>query len=292
MATVFNDEGERKRLFSMISKVTPDDHGRRCGRFLRLPGVPARGQWRRVRHHWLLHGRAHVAGGRRQGARSSRGSDVLPRRRPGSRRPGQPPPAGRPDEGRHLRGAAPRTTLRSPPKHAETLDKALTAADVEHTVEFYAAAHGFAVPDNAPYDNAAAQRHWDAMESFFGFTPGLTPRNTVQHRCATIGVDDQSNAEQPDPGDVGSRIDPVLAWQLAAGQRCAVRPFRAGDTSRADIVVLDIEDAVAPKDKAGRPRQRDPVAGRRQRRLGPRQRVRHAVVGRRPRRPRARRSAG
>ena len=55
------------------------------------------------------------------------------------------------------------------PESAETLDKALTAADVEHTIEWYAAAHGFAVADhNAVYDTAAAERHWKAMESFFG----------------------------------------------------------------------------------------------------------------------------
>jgi carboxymethylenebutenolidase len=54
------------------------------------------------------------------------------------------------------------------PESAETLDKALTAADVEHTIEWYAAAHGFAVPDNAPYDLDAAQRHWTAMQTFFG----------------------------------------------------------------------------------------------------------------------------
>jgi carboxymethylenebutenolidase len=52
---------------------------------------------------------------------------------------------------------------------ADTLDKALTAANVEHTIEFYPAAHGFAVPDHeAVYDADASQRHWDAMESFFG----------------------------------------------------------------------------------------------------------------------------
>ena len=52
---------------------------------------------------------------------------------------------------------------------AATLDKALTAADVEHTIETYPAAHGFAVPDHdAVYDPDAAKRHWDAMESFFG----------------------------------------------------------------------------------------------------------------------------
>jgi carboxymethylenebutenolidase len=54
-------------------------------------------------------------------------------------------------------------------EQAETLDKALTAAGVEHTIEFYPAAHGFAVSDHATvYDVDAAERHWKAMESFFG----------------------------------------------------------------------------------------------------------------------------
>jgi carboxymethylenebutenolidase len=51
--------------------------------------------------------------------------------------------------------------------HAETLDKALTAAGVKHTVEFYPAAHGFAVPDNPPYDEEAAERHWIALQELF-----------------------------------------------------------------------------------------------------------------------------
>lgn len=50
---------------------------------------------------------------------------------------------------------------------AETLDKALTAAGVPHTVEIYPAEHGFAVPDNAPYDEEAAQRHWIALQQLF-----------------------------------------------------------------------------------------------------------------------------
>jgi carboxymethylenebutenolidase len=55
------------------------------------------------------------------------------------------------------------------PESAETLDKALTAADVEHTIEWYAAAHGFAVADHhSVYDTDAAERHWKAMQSFFG----------------------------------------------------------------------------------------------------------------------------
>src|SRR6185437_9473157 len=62
-------------------------------------------------------------------------------------------------------------------------------------------------------------------------------------------MSDQLNSSAADPADIGSRIDPVLArsWLLvngAHGDR-----FQAAANSRADIVVLDIEDAVAPKGK-------------------------------------------
>ncbi len=50
---------------------------------------------------------------------------------------------------------------------AETLDKALSAAGVEHRIETYPAGHGFAVPDNPPYDEEAAERHWIAMQEVF-----------------------------------------------------------------------------------------------------------------------------
>jgi carboxymethylenebutenolidase len=51
---------------------------------------------------------------------------------------------------------------------AEQLQKALTAAGVDHKIETYPAAHGYAVPDNPSYDAAAADRHWTAMREFFG----------------------------------------------------------------------------------------------------------------------------
>jgi len=56
-----------------------------------------------------------------------------------------------------------------------------------------------------------------------------------------------------DPADVGSRIDPVLArsWLLVNGTHAD--RFQSAAHSRADIVVLDIEDAVAPKDKDSAP---------------------------------------
>jgi carboxymethylenebutenolidase len=50
---------------------------------------------------------------------------------------------------------------------AELLDRALTDAGVDHTVEFYPARHGFAVPDNDTYDAAAAERHWSAMQHLY-----------------------------------------------------------------------------------------------------------------------------
>ncbi len=56
-------------------------------------------------------------------------------------------------------------------EHAEQLDKTLTAAGVRHTIEWYHAAHGFAVPDNQPYDEAAAERHWAAMAETFASLP-------------------------------------------------------------------------------------------------------------------------
>jgi carboxymethylenebutenolidase len=53
------------------------------------------------------------------------------------------------------------------PDQYERLDKALTAAGVRYTLVTYPAAHGFAVPDNATYDEAAAQRHWTAMADLY-----------------------------------------------------------------------------------------------------------------------------
>ena len=54
------------------------------------------------------------------------------------------------------------------PDQAEILDAALTAAGVEHVMEWYPAEHGYAVTDTAAYNEAAAAKHWAAMESFFG----------------------------------------------------------------------------------------------------------------------------
>ncbi len=53
-------------------------------------------------------------------------------------------------------------------EQSAALDAALTEAGIEHVIEWYPAAHGFAVTDTAAYDRAAAEKHWRAMEAFFG----------------------------------------------------------------------------------------------------------------------------
>lgn len=60
---------------------------------------------------------------------------------------------------------------------------------------------------------------------------------------------DQTFSADADTADPGFRIDPVLArsWLLVNGAQ--FDRFAPAARSRADIVVLDIEDAVAPKDK-------------------------------------------
>ena len=61
---------------------------------------------------------------------------------------------------------------------------------------------------------------------------------------------DQGTLDTSDPAEVGSRMDPVLArsWLLVNGAQ--PERFESAARSRADIVVLDIEDAVAPKGKS------------------------------------------
>jgi carboxymethylenebutenolidase len=53
-------------------------------------------------------------------------------------------------------------------KQAELLESALTGAGVDHTLEFYSARHGFAVPDNPTYDAEANARHWEALRQLYG----------------------------------------------------------------------------------------------------------------------------
>jgi carboxymethylenebutenolidase len=50
---------------------------------------------------------------------------------------------------------------------AGLLERALTDAGVDYTLEFYPARHGFAVPDNPTYDAQADARHWEALHGLY-----------------------------------------------------------------------------------------------------------------------------
>jgi carboxymethylenebutenolidase len=52
-------------------------------------------------------------------------------------------------------------------EQAALLESALTGAGVDHTVEFYPARHGFAVPDNPTYDASAGDQHWAALRELY-----------------------------------------------------------------------------------------------------------------------------
>ena len=87
-----------------------------------------------------------------------------------------------------------------------------------------------------------------------------TPLLEALSRSRRYQVNDKVSATRHEHAlDVGSRMNPVLAltWLLVNG--APYGRFRVLPDSRADIVVLDIEDAVAPKDKVAAAK-RDQVA--------------------------------
>jgi len=166
MATVFEDEAERRRLFTMISKVTPDLMAADATAFFDyLSARPEVDGDSFGTTGYCMGGRTSlvVAGRvpeRVAAAMSFHGGGLA------TEDPGSPHLLADRIQAAVYVGAA-RNDRSFTTEDGERLDKALTAAGVEHTIEFYAAFHGFAVPDNGPYDEVSARRHWDAMSSFF-----------------------------------------------------------------------------------------------------------------------------
>jgi len=169
MTSVFDDQAERQRLFGMISKVTPEIMAADAAAFFDyLAARPEVSGETFGTTGYCMGGRTSlvVAGrvpGRVAAAMSFHGGGLA------ADDAGSPHLLADKMRAAVYVGAA-ENDQSFTPEQGQTLDKALTAAGVEHTIEFYAAAHGFAVPDNAPYDPAAAQRHWEAVERVFGAT--------------------------------------------------------------------------------------------------------------------------
>lgn len=165
MAGVFADEAERRRLFAMMKAVTPsvmESDARVFSDY--LAGRPEVAGERFGLTGYCMGGRTSlvVAGRvahRVAAALSFHGGGLV------SDDPDSPHLLADRIEAAVYIGAAENDPTYTPAQ-SEILDSALTAAGVEHVIEWYPAAHGFAVPDNAPYDPAAAERHWQATEDF------------------------------------------------------------------------------------------------------------------------------
>ncbi|MGE2836663.1 dienelactone hydrolase family protein [Mycobacterium sp. SMC-4] len=166
MATVFTDPKERQRLFAMIKKVTPEFMAADANAFfdylaarpeVRGESFGTTGYCMGGRTSLLVAGRVPQ---RVAAAMSFHGGGLV------TEEPDSPHLlADRIRAAVYIGGAKDDRAFTK--KDAESLDKALSDAGVEHTIEWYGAAHGFAVPDNAPFDEQAAEKHWDAMRSFF-----------------------------------------------------------------------------------------------------------------------------
>jgi carboxymethylenebutenolidase len=166
MATAFTDDNERKRLMSFIGSISPGNWASDANAYFDyLAGRPEVSGTKFGITGYCMGGRAAltVAGlvpDRVAAAASFHGGGLVTDQADS--------PHLRADQIQaavYVGGAENDASFTD--DHAEQLDKALTAAGVEHTIETYPAAHGFAVPDNAPYDAAAADRHWNAMRDFF-----------------------------------------------------------------------------------------------------------------------------
>lgn len=167
METVFSDSSERQRLFSMIASVTPD-----------VMEADARALFDYLAARPEVSGQTFGTTGYCMGGRTSltvagrvpeRVAAAMSFHGGGLASDDANSPhllADRISAAVYVGGAQDDPSFT--PAQAELLDKALTEAGVQHVIEWYSAAHGFAVPDNGPYDEAAAKRHWAAMKDFFG----------------------------------------------------------------------------------------------------------------------------
>ncbi|MGE2734066.1 dienelactone hydrolase family protein [Mycolicibacterium vaccae] len=166
MATVFSDPKERQRLFSMIAKVTPEHMTSDAGAFFDyLAARPeVRGESFGTTGYCMGGRTSVIVAGRVPervvAAMSFHGGGLV------TEEPDSPHLlADRIGAAVYVGGAKDDRAFTK--KDAETLEKALSDAGVEHTIEWYDAMHGFAVPDNGPFDEQAAEKHWAAMRSFF-----------------------------------------------------------------------------------------------------------------------------
>ena len=175
MQTVFTNADERARLMALASSVTKDAATRDIGAFLDFLSVQSEVAGTKVgtTGYCMGGGLALTAAGRFPdrvaAAASFHGGRIA---------------TTEPDSPHLLAGAMKATVYIAGAQDDASFDDeqfarmsaALTDAGVEHTLVTYPAAHGFAVPDNPPYDETAAARHWQALADLYASTlAGVQP---------------------------------------------------------------------------------------------------------------------
>lgn len=165
--TVFSDEAERARLFGMVNGLTKAMAARDTGAFLDfLSGRPEVAGTRVGTTGYCMGGGLSLTAAahhpeRIKAAASFHGGNLA------SDAPDSPHRVVGRINGRVLVAGA-RDDPSFPPEQAALLERAFNESDVDYTLEIYPALHGFAVPDNPTYDEAAATRHWRALEELYG----------------------------------------------------------------------------------------------------------------------------
>ncbi len=166
MATAFGDPDERKRLMGMVGGVTTDmiasDAGAFIGFLLQRPEVKGDavgvcGYCMGGRMSLIVAGRHPsrvAAAGSIHGGRLATDGEDSPHLL-----------ADRIEATIYV--AAAENDGSFTPEQSEILETALQAAGVKYEIEWYHAEHGFAVPDNPPYDAKAAEQHWLALQRLF-----------------------------------------------------------------------------------------------------------------------------
>jgi carboxymethylenebutenolidase len=167
MKTVFTDDDERKRLMGLVSSVSKEEAARDTGAMLDFLAAQPEVADTKVgtTGYCMGGGLALTAAGRfpdRVGAAASfHGGHIA------STAPDSPHLlAGAMQARLYVAGAENDASFDD--EQFQRLSAALKEADVEHTLVTYGALHGFAVPDNPTYDEAAAARHWEALEELYG----------------------------------------------------------------------------------------------------------------------------
>src|SRR4051812_22286664 len=170
METAFSDDAERKRLFALIASVTKDGAARDTEAMLGfLDGLPevTRGAKVGTTGYCMGGGLSLNAAGRFGdrigGAASFHGGRIA------TDSPDSPHLLAPSMRARGYIGAA-RDDASFDEDQAELLTSALSEAGVDFELVWYDALHGFAVPDNPPYDKRADELHWEAMADLFGAT--------------------------------------------------------------------------------------------------------------------------